>query len=264
MYLLPGGDYKIPVRGCGEKIRSYIALANLKLPILKSVVISNEEIQGLGQEEQEKIKVQLKSNRTMLRYIYKKSCHKVRNGGKIVDIYCDSLMKETEPEADMWLLEPSVRENNLYCCNVCLDKDRMNLHIEILGRGFDISDINKGKIRPHEIIDIPYPICYGVYGDWWKWAEFYFCTEKEYEESVHIRKERLKLLRSDTDVIFDEMFHPADKGFIERIFRMIQQIESNGVWKRTEFYNLSCSFEVSGRVICWDIQTPGGKADAYC
>lgn len=264
MYLLPGGDYKVPARGCGEKIRSYMALADLKLPILKSVIITNEEIRGLGEEGQKKIREQLKSDRTMLRYIYRKPCHKVRNGGKIIDISCASLMKETEPEADLWMLEPSVRENNRYCCNVCLDKDQMNLHMEIMGRGFDISDINKGKIRPHEIIDIPYPICYGAYGDWWKWAEFYYCTQKEYEESIVIRKERLKMFRSNTEVTFDKVFRPADKSFIERIFLMIQQVEDDRLWRRTRFYNLSCSFELGGRVICWDIQTPGGKEEAYC
>ncbi len=264
MYLLPGGDYKIPARGCGEKIRSYMTLANLKLPILKSVVINNEEIKRLRQEEQERIKVQLKSGRTMLRYIYKKPCCQARNGGKIIDISCDLLMREAEPEADLWLLEPSVRENNLYCCNICLDKNQMNLHIEVLGRGFDISDINKGKIRPHEIIDIPYPVCYGAYGDWWKWAGFCYCTQREYEESLIIRKERLKRLLSDTEVNFDEIFRPVDISFVERILSMIQQIESDSIWGRTGFYNLSCSFELGGRVICWDIQTPEGKTQAYC
>lgn len=264
MYLLPGGDYKIPVRGCGEKIRSYMALADLKLPILKSVVISSEEIYRLGQEELEKIKEQLKSDRTMLRYIYRRPCHKVRNGGKIIDISCDSLVEETESGADLWLLEPSIRENNLYCCNICLDKVQMNLHIEILGRGFDISDINKGKICPHEIIDIPYPIYYGAYGDWWKWARFCCCTQNEYKESIIIRKERLRGFQSNINIFFDEMFCPVDNEFMKKIFEMIQTIESNRIWERTQFYNLSCSFEASGRVICWDIQTPGGKTEAYC
>ncbi len=264
MYLLPGEKYQGPVKGCGEKIKSYLTLADLKLPILKSVVITNEELSGLRQEEQHKIEEQLKSHKTMLRYIYKSSFHKVKNGGKIVDIDKNSLLAEREPLADMWLLEPSSREYNRYCCNICLDKDQMNLHIEILGRGFDVSDINKGKLRPHEIIDIPYSICYGEYGDWWKWADFNCCTQEEYEESVIVRKRRLRMLKSNGNVIFNKKFQPADQKLLEKIFIMIEKIESNWVLKRAKFYNLSCSFELSGRVICWDIQTPGGKVEAYC
>lgn len=263
MYLLPSTNCKIPVKGCSEKIKTYLTLANLKLPILKSVLISNKEIQKLEQDGLQKIKKQLKSNKAMLRYIYYQSCHNVRNGGKIIDLEVNSLMKETEAEADMWLLEPSFREYNRYCCNICLDKDQMNLHMEILGKGFDISDINKGKICPHEIIDIPYPIYYGMYEDWWKWSKFYYCTQKEYEKSVILRKKRLKIFDSQIDVKFESKFCSASKEFIEKIFSIIEKIESNQIWEHADFYNLSCSLELSGRLICWDIQTPNGKLKAY-
>ena len=263
MYLLPGDYYREPARGCGEKVRTYLSLAKIGLPVLKSVIISNAEVKGLKETDCVRIKRQLEGKRTMLRYIYDQPCHKVKNGGKILDITREALMKEVEPGADFWLLEASRREDNRYCCNICVNKRQQNVHLEIVGKGFDISDINKGEICPHEVIDIPFPVYYGAYGDWWKWARFYFCTQQEYENSVFIRKERLGRLGTESGAMFYKSFKPVGTEFVERIFGIIQRIEVHEVWKRKEFYNVSCSFELGGRVICWDIQTPEGKTEAY-
>lgn len=72
------------------------------------------------------------------------------------------------------------------------------------------------------------------------------------------------MLESDGEVMFDRKFQTVDEKLLKRIFMMIKKIESNWEWKITRFYNLSYSFELGGRVICWDIQTPGGKVEAYC
>lgn len=264
MYILPEDNVsKRYIKGCVEKLHSYGFLLSAGLPVLKSVIITREELDQWEGSKEKKIRTYLGNDYGMIRYLYKRPCHAVKNGGKIILISMDNIMKEMETDADLWLLEPSKRENNSYCFNICLNRQLENLHIEILGRGFDISDINKGKLFPHEWIDIPYPIRFGTYGDWWKWAKFYFCSQNAYEESVRIRKERLDKFKISSKGIFDICYKPLPMEILCQIFGWVQTIEKLGFNNNSDFYNLSCSCEENGRIIFWDIQTPKGKANAY-
>lgn len=265
MHILPEKSIsKRYMKGCEEKIYSYCLLALANLPVLKSVVITSEELHTFGKAEEDIVKKYLGSDHCMVRYLYKKPCHVVKNGGKIIPVSIEDFKAEWETEADLWLLEPSRREENMYCCNVSLNRQSGNLRIEMLGKGFDISDINKGKISPHEWVDIPYPICFGAYGDWWKWAKFHFCSQEEYSRSIMVRKKRLHNFNGGQDVQFDSSYRPAGIDFFNHIFSYVQQMERQKIKEKTDFYNLSCSCERSGRIIFWDIQTPSGKYKAYC
>lgn len=263
MYILPDNKiYKKYIEGCSEKIRSYCILSSCNLPVLKSVIVTCDELSTIGKEE-DRIRNCLQNSECMVRYLYKKPCNMIKNGGKLIAISKDLLIKELEQDADLWLLEPSRREANIYCCNICLNRKLANVHIEILGKGFDISDINKGKVCPHEIIDIPYPIKYGVYEEWWKWAHFRFCTQEEYEQSILVRKKRLKEFKYEKEIEFEAKYKPIDLNSFKTLFSYIQKIENSGIYQKEDYYNLSCSCEKSGRIIVWDIQTPRGKLGAY-
>ena len=238
-------------------------MEQIGLPVLKSVILSNKELEKFEEKEIGLVKSFLKNNYCMIRYLYHSACYHVKNGGKIVEISKAAIQKEYENGTDFWLLEPVRREDNLFCCNVCLNRGIGNLHMEFLGCGFDISDINKGKIVPHERIDIPYPISYGANGEWWKWAHFWFCADSEYRKSIAIRKQRLQELQEDNNIIFSISFNPVSKDIIECIIGWIKKVEDGWEGEKPDFYNLSCSFQKDGKGICWDIQTPKGKMDAY-
>lgn len=263
MYFLPCDGLIRYSSSCNEKIQSYQEMAKIGLPVLKSIILVVEELEGMGEREEYAIRKFLQSRTCMIRYLYHNVNHHIKNGGKIIEISKNALMKEYEKEADFWLLEPGRRENNLLCCNICLNKETGNLHMEFLGEGFDVSDINKGKMQPHEQIDIPYPICYGAYGEWWKWAHFWFCTHVAYQESIAIRKNRLKEFGTDCEMIFSPFYRAVDRRTIEYLFELVEKIENSRIGEKEYFYNLSCSFQKNGRFICWDIQTPTGKKRAF-
>lgn len=263
MYLLPDENFVYSEKGCCEKLNSYQKLSKLGLPVLKSAVIPYQEWNQISEEMEDKIRKHLKSSYCMIRYIYTSSCHNIKNGGKIVPVSADSLLAEAEPQTDLWLLEPSDRRNNLYCCNISMNRILENLHIEFVGEGFDISDLNKGKISPHEQMDISYPIEYGLYLEWWKRAKFSFCLQEEYKQSIILRKERWKEFQTLCDITFPETFHPVDFRFLEKIIGYVDRVEESWGQEKPDFYNISCSCEKSGRIICWDIQTPSGKKRAY-
>lgn len=250
-------------KGCSEKIKSYNLLSLLKFPVLKSIIVTQMEISKFSIEKEEGIKKYLGSNKCMIRYLYKKPCSRVKNGGKIVLISRESLKKEMEEEADYWLLEPVRREDNIYSCNICLNKLIGNIHIEILGKGFDISDINKGKICPHEWVDMPYPIWRGAYGEWWKWAKFNFCSKEEYKESIVLRKNRLKEFGIKEKVDFDLIFKPLGLDFFNQVFFWVQKFDRIYLSSEFKLYNFSISIRKDGKIIFWDIQTPEGKLKAY-
>ena len=49
------------------------------------------------------------------------------------------------------VLEPRNRYENLYGVNVMFeDKTSENLYLEVVGPGFDVSDLNRGQVTPHE------------------------------------------------------------------------------------------------------------------
>lgn len=263
MCILPDKNiYTKYIKGCSEKVRSYCLLCLMNLPVLKSIIVTCDDLNTF-EEKGDIIKNFLRSNECMIRYLYKKPCNLIKNGGKIIPISKNFFLKELESNADFWILEPSRREENIYCCNVCLNRESGNLHIEILGKGFDISDINKGKLCPHQIIDLPYPIRYGIYREWWKWGDFKYCTQKEYEQSILVRENRLKEFETKQEIEFEVKYRPINLDFFETLLFYIQKIEENNIYHKESFYNLSCSWLKDGRIIFWDIQTPRGKLWAY-
>ncbi len=259
MFVFPFDGYDGAKNGCYEKLKTYVLLKNAGLPVLNSVVITSDDLNIWNDEN--KIKKILQSSTGMIRYLYTVPTHNVENGGEIISIDRDIIKSKFKANADLWILEACKREENLFCFNSFIDKTQQNLKIEVLGRGFDVSDLNKGRISPHEIITMDYPVEMGYYNEWWKYAKFEFCTSSEYSDSVCIRKNILQKYGVEMD--FDEYFVPLHISYVEQILHWILVIEKANVLKKTDVFNMSCSVLKSGRFVFWDIQTIGGKLYAY-
>lgn len=260
MNFLPEESIKL-YSGCAEKINSYQLLWSNGLPVLKSVYLTKNRLDTLSLIDIEKISSHLNHNKTMIRFIYRNSCHNVKNGGAIVEIDKEALQNELPSDADLWLLEPVKRTENRYCFNASINRTLEVVHLEILGEGFDISDLNKGVISAHEIISMPYPLVEGVFGEWWKWADFKICSEKDYMISKEIRERRLNAFGCNIDI--PNKFRPLDLSMLETIRGYLKNIEYLVKQTNYDFFNISCSVLNSGRFIFWDIQTPEGKSIAY-
>lgn len=260
MKVLPNEDIKL-VSECAEKIKSYLILANYNMPVLNSVYITRDEIDNWEKIDTGIIRKHLKSDWVMLRYIYQKACYMIKNGGTIVPLKKENIQAELPIDADAWLLEPIPRTENRYCYNLSLDKNTENMHMEILGSGFDISDLNKGIMSPHEILDMPFPFEEGNYGEWWKWIKIHICDCEEYQNSILIRKERLRIWGEEVEI--PDKFIPMDRGMLEKIKGYINSLIIWFVGSAYTFINISCSILKNGRFVFWDIQTPEGKTISY-
>lgn len=52
MYILPNKNiYKRYIKGCSEKVRSYCILALINLPVLKSVIVTYDELNTFDEKE---------------------------------------------------------------------------------------------------------------------------------------------------------------------------------------------------------------------
>lgn len=111
MYLLPYEKINIHTN-CAEKIISYLTLSRYEIPVLKSVFLSKEDLEEWDSLKQNRICEHLSSEYTMLRYLYRSSCSKVKNGGVIVKIDKENILSELPDNSDAWLLEPLERHEN--------------------------------------------------------------------------------------------------------------------------------------------------------
>lgn len=261
MYCLPENSLKINT-GCSEKLNSYMILSDYGLPVLKSVFMSREEVTS-NSFPQKRICEYFRGNRAMLRFLYRKNCSNVKNGGMIIYISKESILREVPDNADIWLIEPVERDKNMYCFNISINRNEEVANIEVLGTGFDISDLNKGYVAAHEKISMPFPIEDGWQGEWWKRINISVCREKEYLKSREIRKKLLKSYGYSSDNL-PETFRPVDMQFIEEVRNNIKKMESWILENRFYFVNFSCSVLHNGKLNFWDIQTPEGKIKAYC
>jgi hypothetical protein len=55
------------------------------------------------------------------------------------------------------VLEPSSPYADLYSFGAILDPQRGTLTIEVVGPGFDASDILRSDVQPHERFEVPWP-----------------------------------------------------------------------------------------------------------
>ena len=158
----------------------------------------------------------------------------------------------------MWLLKPIDRTKNIYGINIKVNRITESIIIECVGKGFDVSDLNRGNISPQEIVYFNYPIKFGWQNEWWKFMKIKIISFQKFQADKLIRLEKLKTFGlNPTMEIFDSEYKPLSFDTIAKLIEHIQSIDEN--WTISQEYVVSISINYDGKLVFWDIQTNSGK-----
>ena len=253
MIILPNTFYK---NSSSEKITTYQFLASVNCPVFDSVLFGEKE--EFTDSKVDQIKNILKSDYCTVRYQYIKPTINPVRGGNRIKISLDELNKKIVSGTQIWLLQPIDRTKNIYGINMYVKRDKKLFIMECVGKGFDVSDINRGDISPQESIKFEYPIRKGWQKEWWKFIRLEIVNQFEFDNDKLLRLQKLsKLGITATEEIFDQKFIPLDCTLIEKLIKYINQIDKN--WNKSNEYVVSASMNENGKLVFWDIQTPNGK-----
>ena len=150
-----------------EKIDTYLTLSKIGCPVFKSAVIMPKE--NINQKLIDKLHTYFKTEQVTVRYQYFRPCHTPIQGGNRYELSLKAIYPLQTDNTLLWLLEPINRLRNDYGINLYFQHDECT--IEIVGKGFDVSDLNRGQISPHQIIITELPIRKGLYDEWWKFLQ---------------------------------------------------------------------------------------------
>jgi len=228
------------------------------LPVLNSVILNQSD--NLDNSIKE-IKGYIKSDYCIVRFVYLKPNSCPRSGGFIIPITYEAIKNLFDKDCDLWLLTPIKRHLNRYGINVFFDKRNDIIKIELVGRGFDTSDINRGLIIPHQLITLRYPIEKGYYNEWWKYISISICSNDIYSEGKEIRKKRLLNMDIKYDESnFDSKYIPLSYEMVEKLIQYMEIIDEH---ISDDSYVVSCSIDQNNKFVFWDIQTYSGKRKAF-
>lgn len=253
MIVLPNKYYQ----NCkNEKIKTYQFLASVNCPVFNSVLFEDGE--EITNSKIEQIKNILKSDCCTVRYQYTKPTINPVRGGNRVILSLEELNKKIVDGTQMWLLQPIDRTQNIYGINLYVKRDTRLFIIECVGKGFDVSDINRGDITPHESIEFEFPIRYGWQNEWWKFIKLEIVNQFRFDNDKLIRLKNLdKMGICASEEIFDHKFIPLDCVLIEKLMQYTMSVDQK--WDNSDEYVISASMNNDGNFVFWDIQTPNGK-----
>jgi hypothetical protein len=237
------------------KIHTYLTLSHIGCPVFRSILIENNQLSSRDIVDMVR---HLGSEYCTFRYQYTKpNSHPVRGGNKILLRY-DVLMEKMVPDTLLWLLEPIDRLKNNYGINIHCNRHKKTITMECVGRGFDVSDINRGDVTPHQLISFDMPIEYGWYNEWWKFAKFQFPSENDFNTSKVARLKKLdKLGLNANSDIFSNTYNPMPMSQVERLMAYSELVISALTYEN-EFI-ISCSIDENDKFVFWDIQIPSEK-----
>jgi len=190
MIILPNEKYR---NESNEKINTYQFLAHVGCPVFDSVLLAEDE--KLDIEKLNIIKDVLKSDYCTVRYQYIRPTINPIKGGNKTLISLEALESRKVEGTMMWLLEPIDRTKNIYGINIYVNRNFGSFKIEIVGKGFDVSDLNRGNISPQELITAKYPIEKGWNNEWWKFLEFSYVEDIRFENDKKLRIKKLIFLK---------------------------------------------------------------------
>ena len=253
MIILPNENYK---NENNEKITTYQFLNSVGCPVFDSILLDENET--LTVDKLKQIREVLQSEYCTVRYQYVKPTNSPIKGGNKTLIDLETLNAKTVPNTMMWLLEAIDRTKNKYGINMYVDRIKNLFQMEVVGQGFDVSDINRGNITPQEIITAEYPFYDSWYNEWWKYMNFRFKEQEEYENDKIIRLEKLQNFGLIVDeTIFNAQFKYLPYEKIEKLLHLIKNIDN--AWDKSDEYVVSASVNDDNSLVFWDIQTPKNK-----
>lgn len=239
-----------------EKIDTYMLLSRLGCPVLKSAIIFGDDI--ITDDTVVKLIKYLNNDNATIRYQYVRPCRKPVFGGNSIILTKENLINNRIDGTVLWILEPTDRVCNDFGINIYFVIDKCVM--EIVGKGFDVSDLNRGNISPHEVVYMDLPIRRGEQDEWWKFMHYSFSSDIEYQYSKHLRTKKICSMKLPVlDSTFNERYQPLLYEILEKILRYISIIHDNINY---EHFCVSCSV-MYGKIIFWDIQTFSGKNKQY-
>ncbi len=221
--------------------------------------LTDKTKEKLTKEKIVQLKETLKSEYCTIRYQYIKPCTNPIRGGNKSLIDLEKLEERKVDGTRMWLLQPIDRTKNIYGINMCVNKPLNSFVIESVRKGFDVSDINRGDITPHEVISFNYPIEMGWQNEWWKYIKLDFVSREQFENDKLIRINKLKKFGLEPQMeIFDKEYKPLDYSLVNNLIYYVNLIDE--FWDKSDEYTISISMNNNGKLVFWDIQTPVGKS----
>lgn len=256
--LLP--DSNVNLRSNLYKVATYIKLAELGCPVMKSALILDKS--GLSKDQLHRIIDHLGGQYTSLRYQYKVPCDKPKRGGKKVPIEAEQLLLHWDDELILWPVAHVDRVKNRYGINILYQPNTRIITYEIVGQGFDGTDLNKGDLSPHQIIEVPIPGQRGLFNDVWSHTSVYTVDQAKYEQSVDIRRKKLLALNvPEEEIIIPNSYAPISKDLIELLDEYANLVFAHFNYKKEA--NISATVMENNQIIFWDFQTPQNKSAAF-
>ena len=239
-----------------EKIDTYLALSKMGCPVFRSALIKSDE--SINSETIRLLRSYFKTEEVTVRYQYIRPCTHPIQGGNRYQLSLETIAPLINTDTYLWLLEPINRLKNEYGINLYFKSDCC--HIEIVGQGFDVSDLNRGQISPHQTIVTELPVRMGAYNEWWKFLKYSFATHDEYLRSIDRRKTKLTSMGYTVE---QQIFNPRYKPLpIEKLEILLGYISQINRCVSQDCFCVSASIS-DHNFIFWDIQTPLGKKQTY-
>jgi len=254
MLLLPGQADAVDRNW--EKIYTNMMLSKMGCPVYKSAVVTPQET--IDWALVNRLIRYFKTDEIMVRYQYITPSHKPIQTGNRYKLTPEALSEIQNPDTVLWITEPINRLENEYGINLHFSYGQCT--IEIVGKGFDASDLTRGRISPQQIITTALPIRMGAYNEWWKFLKFTFQSETEYQSSKERRIQKLTEMGYDVSYdIFPQRYQPLPLGKLEELLSYISYIyDSMGM----DDYCVASSI-YQGHYVFWDIQTAKNKMYRY-
>lgn len=141
------------VRGYA-KTTSIIWLRALKIPTLKGLAIpkwSNAAAHAV-----ERFARSIRSGKVLIRYDHHGERWTNRRGGYVAAISeVEAIVRSVQGEGTLVLcLEPASPFSDLYSLAAITDPDKNKISVEVVGPGFDASDILRGDVQVHERFEV--------------------------------------------------------------------------------------------------------------
>lgn len=242
------------------KVQTYLKLAELGCPVLPSALLMDKR--ALEETSLQVLREHVGGSYCSLRYQYKIPSPKPLRGGNKALIQKDELEKHWKEELILWPVEHVDRVKNRYGINILYRPSNQKIVYEIVGQGFDGTDINKGDISPHQVIQINLPEGRGAYGNIWYQANNSIVSNEDYEKSTQLRREKLlKLGLTSGEILIPEKFTPLPLSQLERLDHYAQKVFSHFNYEQE--INISATILEDGRIVFWDFQTPDNKSKAF-
>lgn len=257
--LLP--DSKSDFKAQYYKINTYLQLYRLGCPVPKSAVIQNKAALT-DPEVLRRLQQHLGGSYCSLRFQYKVPCPNPKRGGQRTALTTQGLSAAWDKDILLWPVEHVDRVLNQYGLNIYFKPESQQITMEIVGQGFDGTDLNKGDLSPHERITLRIPSERGQYGHLKYDANRQIVSQAEYESSIVVRRKKLlQLGLPESQIKIPHQYTPFPDYQLERADYYANRVFSH--FNYQEVINLSATILSDGRLIFWDYQTPENKSKAF-